>query len=290
MKHMKECTIFIDAPEQLLKGAGILNTSFIPSQIYQLKIQLINTYESAKLCSFSSTLGNGIRYLKNMHLLGPDISLIEKTFVAEPSTELGNNNVIIFANNFILSPNSNNTLIFNIALCDKATENSIENSGDKIPHKSKINFYGHMINENQVNSCSTSSLAHDYQLKVDCDDTKIKAGDTTKFYVHCNVGQYNMARSVYVRSILDEGLEFIADSCNLEPRNVYKFNGKTILKWDLGSLQPSESKRIGYMVKLSDKFKAETGSILKSKLNSNCVNNIAYTQCPSSCQYSLIVE
>ncbi len=287
---MKECTISIESPDKLLKGAGILNTSFIPSHIYELKIQFINPYESAKLCSFSSTLGNGIHYLKNMSLSGPDISLIEKTYIVDPNKELGNNNVIIFANNFILSPNSKNTLTFDIALYDKTTENAIENSGYKIPHKSKINFYAHLINEDKVNSCNASSLAYDYQLKVYCDDEKIKQGDTTKFYIHCNAGQYDMAKSAYVRSILDENLEFIADSCNFEPLKIYKFNGKTIIKWDLGSLQPSESKRIGYIVKLSDNFKLETGSILKTKLNSNCVNNTEYTQCPSSCEYDLVVE
>jgi len=287
---MKECTISIDAPKRLLKGAGIPNTSFIPSRIYQLKIEFKNTSEYPKLCSFSSTLGNGIRYLKNMTHSGPDVSLLEKTNTVEPTIALGNNNVIIFANNFIMSPNSTNTLTFDIALCDKRTENSLENSGNKIPHKSKINFYGHLINENNVDSCSTESLAQDYEIRVECDDEKIKSGETTKYYVHCNAGQYDMSRSVYLRSILDEGLEFVADSCNLEPRNVYKFNGSTIIKWDIGSLQPSESKRIGYMVKLKNDFNAEVNYILKNKLNSNCVNNSSYTQCPMSCEYNLTVE
>jgi len=287
---MKECTISIDSPERLLKGAGIPNTSFIPSHIYQLKIQFINTCEYPKLCSFSSTLGNGIRYLKNMTHSGPDASLLEKTNAVEPTIELENNNVIIFANNFIMSPNSTNTLTFDIALCDKYTKNSLENSGDKIPHKSKINFYGHLINESNVDSFSVESLAQDYEIHVTCDEDKIKPGETTKYYVNCNAGQYDMSRSVYLRSILDEGLEFVADSCNLEPRNVYKFNGRTIIKWDIGSLQPSESKRIGYMVKLKNDFKAEPDYILKNKLNSNCVNNSSYTQCPMSCQYNLTVE
>ncbi|MDW5300243.1 MAG: hypothetical protein SA378_08915 [Sedimentibacter sp.] len=287
---MKDCTISIDAPIGLLKGAGIPNTLFIPSRIYQLKIEFKNVCEYPKLCSFSSTLGNGIRYFKNMTHSGPDVSLLEKTCVIEPSAELGNNNVIVFANNFIISPNSTNTLTFDIALCDKYTKNCLENSGDKIPHKSKINFYGHLINENNIDSCSTESLAHDYEIQVKCDDETIKSGETTKYYVHCNAGQYDMSRSVYLRSILDEGLEFIADSCNLEPRNVYKFNGRTIIKWDIGNLQPSESKRIGYMVKLKNDFKTEPNYILKNKLNSNCVNNSVYTQCPVSCQCNLKVE
>ncbi len=285
---MKECTISINAPERILKGAGIPNTSFIPAYIYKLNIVLNNTGSNTKLCSLSSTLGNGIRYLNNIEHSGPDISLLQKVNVVSPIAEIGNNNVIVFANNFNLSPNSTNILTFDIALCDKLTTGSTENSGDKILHKSKINYYGHIICEDSVDSCKATSIAYDYELTVKCDNQAIKKGETTKFYIHCNAGQYDMARSVYVRSILDGGLEFVGDSSNLQPRNSYSFNGKTILKWDVGSLQPSESKRIGYMARVKDDV--ESGYILKNKLNSNCVNNSEYTQCPVSCEYNLVVE
>lgn len=285
---MKECTISINAPEKILKGAGIPNTSFIPAYIYKLTIKLENTNNLTKLCSFSSTLGNGIRYLNNMELSGPDNIILSKISVVEPSADIGNNNVIVFANNINLSPNSVNEITFDIALCDKFASDCNENTGTKIAHKSKINFYAHLICEDYVNSCSATSISHDYELVVKCDNEKIKKGETTKFYVHCNAGQYDVARSVFIRSILDEGLEFIGDSSNLQPRNVYAFNGKTILKWDVGSLQPSESRRIGYMVKV--KNDVESDYILKTKLNSNCINNSEYTQCPSSVEYNLIVE
>jgi hypothetical protein len=284
---MKECTISINAPGKMLKGAGVPNTSFIPAYIYKLEIPLKNTSSNIKLCSFSSTLGNGIRYLNNMEHSGPDIKLLNSINVVTPTPEIGNNNVIIFANNIILSANSTNTITFDIALCDKLTIGSAENTGVKIPHKSKIYFYGHLICEDFVDSCSTISRALNYELKVKCDNKTIKKGETTKFYVYCNTGQYDMARSVYVRSILEPELEFVGDSCNLQPRNVYNFNGNTILKWDVGSLQPSESKRIGYMVKI--KNDVNPGQILKNKLNSNCINNSEYTQCPSSIEYDLIV-
>lgn len=287
--YMKECTISIDAPEKILKGAGIPDSSFIPSSIYKLKIKFSNTGENSKICSFSSTLGNGIRYLKGFSLEGPDESLKKKTFVVEPSMELGNNNCIIFADNFVLSPNSTNILSFDVALCDRYTMGSVENSGDKIPHKGKINFFAHLIDGENVDSCSASSAAHDYEMKVICQEDSIKPGETTKFYVHCSTGQYDVARSVYIRSILDDGLEFVADSCNLEPRNVYKFNGKTVIKWDVGTLQPSETRRIGFMVMLRNDFIGEPGTMLRNKLNSNCINNSQYTQCPSSCSYSLRV-
>lgn len=285
---MKECTISINAPEKILKGAGIPNTSFIPAYIYELQIILKSSGNEKKLCSFSSTLGNGIRYLSNIKHSGPDNEILKKVSVVEPSDEISNNNVIVFANNINLSPNSENIITFDIALCDKLTSQSIENTGEKIPHKNKIHYYGHLIWENYVDSCSAESTALDYEMKVKCDNKTIRKGETTKFYVHCNSGQYDMAKSVYLRSILDEGLEFVGDSSNLQPRNVYTFNGKTILKWDVGSLQPAESRRIGYMVKVKESV--ESGYILKNKLNSNCINNSEYTQCPISCEYNLIVE
>ncbi len=284
---MKELTISIKVPEKLLKGAGIPNTSYIPSYIYKLNIELKNNSNQVKLCSFSSTLGNGIRYLKNMEHTGPD-NIIGKINVVEPCLDVTNNNVIVFANNISLSPNSINIITFHIGLCDKFTIDYLENSGDKIHHKEKIHYYGHLICEDYVDSCSATSIACDYEMIVTCDDEKVKKGEMTKYYIHCNTGQYDVARSVYVRSILDSGLEFIGDSCNLQPKNVYNFNGKTIVKWDVGSLQPSESRRIGYMVRVKDDV--ESGCRLKSKLNSNCINNSVYTQCPSSYEHVLMIE
>ena len=285
---MKECTISIKAPEKMLKGAGIPNTSFIPAYIYKLNIELENSSNITKLCSFSSTLANGIRYLNNMEHSGPDSTLLQKVNVVAPSAEIGNNNVIVYANNINLSANSVNIITFDIALCDKLTSDSNENTGSKISHKSKLNYNAHIICDEFVDSSSATSIAYDYELVVKCDNEKIKKGETTKFYVHCNAGQYDMARSVYVRSILDGELDFIGDSSNLQPRNIYNFNGKTILKWDVGSLQPSESRRIGYMVKVKEDIESEY--ILKTKLNSNCINNSEYTQCPCSVEYNLIVE
>ncbi|HCX63349.1 MAG TPA: hypothetical protein DHU59_13055 [Clostridiales bacterium] len=284
---MKELTISIKPPDKILKGAGIPNTSFIPSYIYKLNIELINSSNQSKLCSFSSTLGNGIRYLKNMEHTGPD-NIADKIKIVEPCEDVYNNNVIVFANNISLSPNSTNIITLDIGLCDKYTIDCIENTGDKISHKEKIHYYGHLICESYVDSCSAVSLACDYELIVKCDADKLQKGESTKYYIHCRTGQYDMARSVYVRCVLDNGLEFIGDSSNLQPEKVYSFNGKTIIKWNVGSLQPSEIKRIGYMVKVKED--TEQGSILKSKLNSNCVNNSTYTQCPSSCEHLLTVE
>jgi len=285
---MKKCTITINAPEKILKGAGITNTSFIPAYIYKLNIELKNTSDIARLCSFSSTLGNGIRYLNNMEHSGPDLNILQNVNIVTPDYKIGNNNVIVFGNNISLSPNSTNILTFDIALYDNMTINSSENTGEKILHKSKVNYYAHLICEDYVDSCSASSSVCDYELVVKCDSNIIKKGETTKFYIHCNAGQYDVARSVYLRSILDSGLDFVGDSSNLQPRNVYTFNGKTIIKWDVGSLQQSESRRIGYMVKVKDDV--ESGTILRSKFNSNCINNSEYTQCPVSFEYNLTVE
>lgn len=284
---MKDLIISIKPPEKILKGAGIPDTSFIPSYIYKLNIELINNSNQYKLCSFSSTLGNGIRYLKNAEFTGPD-NISDKVKIVEPCENTHNNNVIVFANNINLSPASTNIISLDIGLCDKYTLDCVENAGDKIPHREKIHYYGHLICNDYVASSSATSVAYDYELTVKCDDEEIKTGESTKYYIHCSAGQYDVTRSVYIRCILDNGLEFIGDSCNLQPKNVYGFNGKTIIKWDVGSLQPSEIKRIGYMVRV--KSDVEAGLTLKSRLNSNCVNNSTYTQCPSSCEHILTVK
>ena len=283
---MKECTIYIDLPEFFLKGAGILNSQFIPSNIYQIKIILKNKAGLEKLCSFSTALGNGIRYLENIRHEGPDTEILNAISAVAPCKELNNNNVIIFGNNFTLSPNSTNTIILDGALCDKYTVGGMENSGDKIAHRSKVSFHANLVNDDITDSHSAQSTAMDFNMSVECDDERLNAGSITKYYVNLSTGQYDLARKVYLRSILDRGLEYIGDSCNLEPKNVYEFNGKTIIKWDVGSLQPSEIKRIGYKVIVKNNAEGK----LTNRLNSNCINNTAYTQCPVSTKYVIEVE
>lgn len=291
---MNNCNISINAPIRILKGAGLINTSFLPAWVYKLNITLTNVSDTSQLCSFNVTLGNGIRYMKNLQLSGPDKHLLHKINVVEPNTNVGNNNVVVFANNFIILPHSENIITFDISLYDKYTENSLENSGEKIPHDSKIYFSGHLLNEEYVSSFKSISKTRDYEIIVKCEDTEVACGDTTKFYIECKAGQYDMVRSVYIRSILDDGLVFISDSSNIEPRNVYTFDKTTILKWNLGSLLPSEVKKIGYKVSInnqySDERKIQSGEILKNKTNSNCINNSTYTQCPLSYQYMLTIK
>lgn len=287
---MNGCYISIDAPKKFLKGAGILNTDFLPAWIYNVKIILKNPTDDYNICSFSTTLGNGIHYMNNLHITGLDSDLYDKINVSEPNPSIKNNNVIIYANNFMLSPKSENIISFDACLCDKYTEKSIENSGDKIPHASKLHFSGHLICGEMVDSCSFTSEACDYEVVVHCEENELSIGNTTKFYIQCRVGQYDMVRSVYLRSILDQGLDFIADSSNMEPRNVYSFDKRTVLKWDIGSLQPSEVKRIGYRVILKDDNNLITaGDTLLNKINSNGINNSTYSQCPSSVKYEITV-
>ncbi|MDD4781016.1 MAG: hypothetical protein PHT02_10530 [Tissierellia bacterium] len=290
---MSGCTISLKVPNNFLKGAGLLKTHFLPAWTYEIQIILKNTKDCSSLCSFSSTLGNGIHYLGNLHIIGPDLNIINKINISEPNPSIENNNVLIFANNIMLSPNSENILSFSACLFDKYTINSMENSGEKIPHLSNIFFNGHLICDEVVNSCNFTSKACDFEVSVECEDENISFGEETKFYVHLKVGQYDMVRGVYIRSILDQGLDFISDSSNMEPRNVYSFDKRTVLKWDVGSLQPCEVKRIGYKVILKNNGGnniINIGDTLKNKVNSNGINNSTYTQCPSSCQYKLTVN
>lgn len=285
---MNNCTISIDVPKKILKGAGINNSSFLPAWTYKIKIILHNNSNINKICSFTSTLGNGIKYIDNLTIDGPDKNIKNIINIISPNSTIQNNNVIIFANNFILSPNSQNIISFDIALFDKLTEHSIENSGHKISHGSNILFSAHLINDENVYSCTKKSKAYDFLMDLICEDENISIGEITKFYINCSAGQYDVIRSVYVRSILDEELEFVGDSCNMEPRNIYTFDNKTILKWDIGTLIPCETKKIGFKAKVTSLNGLE--KTLKNKSNSNGINNETYTQCPCSSKYLLSVN
>lgn len=292
---MSDCSVKIYFPKKILKGAGIRATSFIPSWTYTIKIIIKNNSEYFKICSLNSTFANGLTYMGNLKVIGPDEEIVNYIKAVEPSTSIGNDNLIIFANNFKLSPLSENTIIFDLALYDKYSENSVVNSGNKIPHKSSLNINTYLLSDGEISFDNLSCEAMDYEINFTCEDNELKVNDETKFYIECKAGQYDLIRKVYLKCVLDSGFKYLTQTSNLEPNNVYSFDNRTILKWNFDVLNPSECKKIGFKAKVkglySDETPVKTGDTFINSINSNGVNNISYKQCPDTCRYNIkIIE
>lgn len=282
---MDKCSIEILLPNKIIKGAGFLDSTFLPSWIYKVKLSIINNTDSYQLSSLNVVLPNGIRFLENLNIDGPDKHILDIIKVVSPNKNVGNDNVIIFANNFKISGMSENIISFDIALCDKFTKDSLENSGEKIPHKHKLNFCANLLSDFQVYSNKNTSEALEYDVNINSEVDKATPNDTVKFYIECKTGQYDMVKNVYFRNILDDCLIYLDGTSNIEPNQIYPFDNDTVLKWEFGSLKPCETRKIGYKAKLNKKYKTgsevKAGDIITNYVNSNCTNNSTYTQCPS---------
>jgi len=291
---MSDCSVKIYFPKKILKGAGLRATSFIPSWIYTIKIVVKNNSEYFKICSLNSTLANGLTYLNNLKVNGPDRDISEYIKIVEPNEKVGNNNLIIFANNFKLSPLSENIITFDLALYDKYTENSVVNSGSKIPHKSTLNINTYLLCDGEISSDNITSESMDYEINVTCDDSKLKINDETKLYIECKAGQYDLVRKVYLKSVLDSGVKYLTQTSNHEPSNLYSYDNRTILKWNFDVVNPSECKKIAFKIKIKNKYNDDTlvkaGDSLINSVNSNGVNNSSYKQCPDTCKCNILVE
>lgn len=291
---MSDCSVKIYFPKKILKGAGLRATSFIPSWIYTIKIVVKNNSEYFKICSLNSTLANGLTCLNNLNVSGPDKDIAEYIKIVEPNEKVGNNNLIIFANNFKLSPLSENIITFDLALYDKYTENSVVNSGSKIPHKSTLNINTYLLCDGEISCDNITSESMDYEINVTCDDSKLKINDETKLYIECKAGQYDLVRKVYLKSVLDSGVKYLTQTSNHEPSNLYSYDNRTILKWNFDVVNPSECKKIAFKIKIKNKYNDETlvkaGDSLINSVNSNGVNNSSYKQCPDTCKCNILVE
>ena len=290
---MNDCSVKIYFPKKILKGAGLRATSFIPSWIYKIKIVIKNSSEYFKICSLNATFANGLTYLNNIRVDGPDSDISEYIKAVEPNDKIGNNNLILFANNFKLSPLSENVINLDLALYDKYTENSLENSGSKIPHKTPLNINTYLLCDGEISYDSVISEAMDYEIKVSCDEDEIRINDETKLYIECRAGQYDLIRRVYLKSVLDSGVKYITQSSNHEPAKLYSYDNRTIMKWNFDVVNPSECKRIAFKIKMknrySDDVEIKAGDTLINSVNSNGVNNSSYKQCPDTCKCDILV-
>ncbi|QSX05136.1 hypothetical protein JYG23_10625 [Sedimentibacter sp. zth1] len=290
---MKDCTVKITFPKKVLKGAGLKKTSFLPSWIYNIKISIKNNSEYFKICSFNSTFANGITYLNNLSVNGPDYDIINFLKFVEPNLKVGNDNLIVFANNFKLSPLSENIITFDIAINNNYTSSSIENSGAKISHKTTLNINTYLLNDGNIYSDNISTEAMDYLIEVNSDTDKLKINEKSKIYINCKAGQYDSIRKVYLKCSLDSGFDYLTGTTNIEPKNLYLSNNRTILKWFFDIVNQGECKKIGFKVMSKSKYKDEStvkiGDNLINSINSNGVNNSTYTQCPDTCRQGFFI-
>lgn len=290
---MNDCSVKIYFPKKILKGAGLRESSFIPAWVYKIKIVINNCSEYFKICSLNSTFANGLRYLSNLKVEGPDSEIAQYIKVVEPNEKVGSNNLILFANNFKLSPMSENILSFDLALYDKYTDNSLENSGSKIPHKSILNINTYLLSDGQISYDNIISEVMDYEIKLRCDEEKMSIGEETKLYIECKAGQYDLIRRAYLKSVLDSGFKYIIQSSNYEPAKLYSYDNRTILKWSFDVVNPSECKRIAFKIKLKNKYNDDSeikvGDTLINSINSNGVNNSSYNQCPDTSKCNILV-
>ncbi len=290
---MNDCSVKIYFPKKILKGAGLRDSSFIPAWVYRIKIIINNYSEYFKICSLNSTFANGLRYLGNIKVEGPDSEISEFIKVVEPNEKVGNNNLILFANNFKLSPMSENILSFDLALYDKYTDNSLENSGSKIPHKAILNVNTYLLSDGEISYDNITSEVMDYEIKLRCDEEKMGIGDEAKLYIECKAGQYDLIRRAYLKSVIDSGFKYISQSSNYEPSKLYSYDNRTILKWSFDVVNPSECKRIAFKIKLKNKYNDDTeikvGDTLINSINSNGVNNSSYNQCPDTSKCNILV-
>lgn len=290
---MNDCDVKIYFPKKILKGAGLRESSFVPAWVYRIKIVINNCSEYFKICSLNSTFANGIRYLGNIKVEGPDSEIVDFMKAIEPNKKIGNNNLILFANNFKLSPMSENVISLDLALYDKYTENSLENSGGKIPHKTILNINTYLLSDGDISYDNITSEVMDYEIKLRCDEEKMSVGDETKLYIECKAGQYDLIRRAYLKSVLDSGFKYISQSSNYEPAKLYSYDNRTILKWNFDVVNPSECKRIAFKVRLKSKYNDDTeikvGDTLINSINSNGVNNSSYNQCPDTSKCNILV-
>lgn len=222
------------APNKIPKGAGTPNS---PRWVYTYTLTVLNNSREPTIVTLIDNLPNGVRYLGNLQVSGPDSAQLSSPNIITPSPGIGCQDfVTIDWGSVTLSPTSSNTITFDAAIWDNYTENCIENSGDRIPHNTQL------LNLATLNGASgpvereTITRAMDATIDKSVASNQTDVGVVNNYTLVYRINQYDDVDSFTIVDTIGNGETYNPGSASITPDSiVVNVDGTTTLTWNLGT-------------------------------------------------------
>ncbi|SKA79425.1 conserved repeat domain-containing protein/fimbrial isopeptide formation D2 domain-containing protein [Caloramator quimbayensis] len=282
-------------PSKMPKGAGLIPS---PSSRWPFTYTLIldnNTREASNI-TLIDNLPNGVRYLGNLTASGTDaLSFLSPSIIVPSPPAPCSNYTIIDWGSKTLSAGSITTINFDCAIWDKYTQNCIENSGQKIPHKTPLINTAILDGLSGPVTSNLTTLAMDITIDKSVSSNITDVGTYNNFTLDYKVNQYNNTNSVVIEDTLPDGMQYISGSGSIPPSSVtVNPNGTTTIIWNLGNLAAGSTGSITFSsITLSNYINTNpvaANDSLTNKVNIDGLNSSSLKETPDNSSVTLTIK
>lgn len=250
----------LQVPGKMPRGAG--NTAGLTARWpYQHQLIITNNAYMPSRVNIEHLLANGLRYLGELAVTGPDASALS-TPVILPTIPPVQNQTALRWNGVTLSAGSTNRITFTTAIYDRFTVAGIENSGNKIPHATPLTSTVRMSGVGGEVTGQASTLAMDITLERTVHPHNIDVGEELKYTLLCRVNQYDHLENVTVFDIAEDGQEYLqgdAADLLLQPS---ADQPDTRQEWRVGALEAGNLWEREYRVRVRQTYLATDRPVL----------------------------
>ena len=276
------------SPGKILKGAGLITPPTPPQWSFKYTLTVFNNSREPSQVTLADDLPNGVRYLDNISVTGPDALALSSPTVITPSPGPGCQDfVTINWGTVTLSAGSTNGITFDAAIWDNFTINCVENSGSKISHMAPLQ------NIATLNGLSGPVQAHSTINAMDATIDKSVVSQSTDvglvktYTLAYRINQYDDVSFFTITDLISDGQIYNSGSATIVPDSItVNPDGTTELFWNLGLQTTGTSGIITFKTTVNSTFigggPVAAGDTLNNDVNINGTNQITLTPTPDS--------
>lgn len=223
-------------PGKIPKGAGLISPSLNPRWPYQYTLVVTNNSREPSTVTLIDNLPNGVRYLGNLNVIGPDSSLLSSPTITTPSPGPNCQDFVTLDwGSVILSGHSVNTITFDAAVWDNFTENCIENNGSRIPHMTPLENIATLDGLSGPVQANQITNAMDATINKSVASSNTDVGEVNEYTLVYRINQYDDVGSFEITDTISNGQSYNINSASITPDSItVNPDGTTTLFWSLG--------------------------------------------------------
>ena len=282
------------APGKMVKGAGLKEPITAAKWPFQYTLTIKNNGVSESIVTLTDNLPNGIRYLGELNVDGPDEVILLNPTVILP--EHGTQNFVTLNwGEVVLSPESVNVITFTVAIWDNYTIDYIENSGDRILHLTPLENNATLDGESGIIEATAITNAMDATIGKGVDDRNTDVGEINNYILNYKINQYDNVDLFIITDVVSDGQSYNVGSSSTMPDSVIdNQDGTTDIYWELGLREKGTSGSIVFTTTVDENYHQGNPVCAKDSLYNNVniegTNQITSTSTPDSSSVNISID